>query len=253
MTRLLRRSHFFNDRWRSPPRELTIAPLRSSSARILSAPRRVLEPAPAPTPGPSAHELLRRRYPPPPAPVALPPPAGAAPYRLGFDAIVGPAGAAAVARANRLRLHALGDTGGHDNPGPQQAVAAAMETELTGADPVRLLYHLGDVVYPHGEPSGYETQFHGAYRAYRAPIVGVPGNHDGECPPERGGRPLSAFTAQFCAPGDEHPDRERRDADGRAFQHGAFGFATVTAEPAGLGSITASSFAAGPSPSTPWP
>jgi len=161
----------------------------------------VLEPAPAREPGPTAHELLRRRYPRPAEPVPLPPPAGPAPYRVGLESIVGPGTMAATSRAGRLRFHAIGDTGGHGNPGPQQAVAAAMATELAGAHPARLLYHLGDVVYPHGESSGYRAQFQDGYRDYRAPIVGVPGNHDGECPLDDGGLPLSAFTAQFCAPG----------------------------------------------------
>jgi len=163
----------------------------------------VLEPAPAPEPGPTAHELLRRRYPRPLEPAALPPPAGAAPYRLGLESIVGPDTTAAISRAGRLRFHAIGDTGGHGNPGPQHAVVAAMATELAGAHPARLLYHLGDVVYPHGEPSGYPAQFQDGYRSYRAPIVGVPGNHDGECPLDDAGLPLSAFTAQFCAPNPE--------------------------------------------------
>ncbi|MEO8967279.1 MAG: metallophosphoesterase [Solirubrobacteraceae bacterium] len=152
-------------------------------------------------PGPTAHELLRRRYPRASEPVPLPPPAGVAPYRLGLESIVGADTAAAISRAGRLRFHAIGDTGGHGNPGPQQAVAAAMATELAGKHPARLHYHLGDVVYPHGEPAGYQAQFHESYRDYRAPIVGIPGNHDGECPPDQAGLPLSGFTAQFCASG----------------------------------------------------
>lgn len=185
-------------------------------------PRRVLEPAPAPEPGPTAHELLRRRYPRAAEPAPMPPPVGAAPYRLGLESIVGVGTAAAIARAGRLRFHAIGDTGGHGNPGPQQAVAAAMATELAGAHPARLLYHLGDVVYPHGEPSGYRAQFQDGYRDYRAPIVGVPGNHDGECPPDDAGLPLSAFTAQFCAPGPglgPSPGRGQGEPGRRAAAH----------------------------------
>jgi len=182
----------------------------------------VLEPAPAPEPGPTAHELLRRRYPRAAEPAPMPPPVGAAPYRLGLESIVGVGTAAAIARAGRLRFHAIGDTGGHGNPGPQQAVAAAMATELAGAHPARLLYHLGDVVYPHGEPSGYRAQFQDGYRDYRAPIVGVPGNHDGECPPDDAGLPLSAFTAQFCAPGPglgPSPGRGQGEPGRRAAAH----------------------------------
>ncbi|GAC1577548.1 MAG: hypothetical protein NVS3B18_11250 [Candidatus Dormibacteria bacterium] len=204
------RSQLFNADAPVTASECVIASLRSSQAHTLPLPPGVLEPAPAPAPGPTAHELLRRRYPRPPEPVPLPPPTGVAPYRLGLASVVGPDTAATIARAGRVRFHAIGDTGGHANPGPQQAVVAAMATELAGAHPARLLYHLGDVVYPHGESSGYPAQFHDGYRGYAAPIIGVPGNHDGECPVDENGRPLSAFTAQFCAPGSGPGEPGRR-------------------------------------------
>ena len=50
----------------------------------------------------------------------------------------------------------------------------------TDRSPARFLYHLGDLVYPHGEQDGYRSQFWGPYADYRAPIFAVPGNHDAD-------------------------------------------------------------------------
>ena len=130
----------------------------------------------------------------------MPPAPGPSPYRLDLADVVGPGAIARIERAGQLRFHCVGDTGGHENPIPQRAVSAAMSTELIGPAPASFLYHLGDVVYPHGEAAGYESQFIGAYADYDAPILGVPGNHDGEVAPGSSARPLDAFAAQFCAP-----------------------------------------------------
>ena len=81
-----------------------------------------------------------------------------------------------------LRFHCVGDTGGFHNPRPQRAVAAAMATELAGDEPARFFYHLGDVVYPHGERANYGAQFFEPYGDYEAPILAVAGNHDGDLP-----------------------------------------------------------------------
>ena len=122
-------------------------------------------------------------------------------FRMTLPEIVGRRAAAEVASRQVLRLHAIGDTGGLGNPGPQLAVAEAMASEVCAPDPARLLFHLGDVVYPHGETAGYPAQFDAGWSPYPAPIVGVPGNHDGECPTGPGGPPLCGFTQRFCQPG----------------------------------------------------
>jgi acid phosphatase type 7 len=79
-------------------------------------------------------------------------------------------------------------------------VASAMVGELTADDPVHFFYHLGDVVYPHGEEANYGSQFFSPYADYEAPILAVPGNHDGEVPPQSRARSLEPFVRTFCSP-----------------------------------------------------
>jgi hypothetical protein len=127
--------------------------------------------------------------------VALPEPSGAPPYRRELADVIGRQSAEEIARAGIMRFHAVGDTGGHVDPHPQRRVAAAMVRELHDAVPARFFYHLGDVVYPHGEGLNYGSQFFSAYAEYTAPIFAVPGNHDAESP----GPSLSPFLKAFCS------------------------------------------------------
>ena len=127
--------------------------------------------------------------------VALPAPVGAPPYRRRLNDVVGPAMAREIARAGVMRFHAVGDTGGHVDPRPQRRVAAAMVRELGEDVPARFFYHLGDVVYPHGEEAHYRPQFFAAYAGYTAPIFAVPGNHDAEAPSVS----LGGFLKTFCS------------------------------------------------------
>lgn len=114
----------------------------------------------------------------------------------------------AIERAGELCFHCVGDTGGFHNPGPQRAVAAAMATELTGARQVS--FFLGDVVYLNGERSHYGAQFFEPYDAYRAPILAVAGNHDGDLAPGSDAATLDAFVEQFCSrPGAISPSHRR--------------------------------------------
>jgi acid phosphatase type 7 len=127
--------------------------------------------------------------------VALPPPSGRAPYRRRLADVIGHAQARAITESGVLRFHAVGDTGGHLDPRPQRRVAAAMVSELAGDTPARFFYHLGDVVYPHGEESNYSPQFFSAYADYTGPIFAVPGNHDAEAPSVS----LGGFVKTFCS------------------------------------------------------
>ncbi|HEY2717746.1 MAG TPA: metallophosphoesterase [Solirubrobacterales bacterium] len=146
---------------------------------------------------PSAGELANRRLPLSPGAgfVPLPLPAGQPPYRLELAEVIGAGRSAAIADAGALRFHCVGDTGGEGDPAPQRAVAAAMIAELGGPSPVGFFYHLGDVVYPHGERANYEEQFHAPYAGYDAPIFAIPGNHDAE-----GADGLEPFLDVFGAP-----------------------------------------------------
>jgi hypothetical protein len=66
---------------------------------------------------------------------------------------------AAIDRAGVVRFHCVGDTGGWRDDRPQRGVAEAMVDELRSPAGVDFFYHLGDVVYPHGEEAGYSAQF----------------------------------------------------------------------------------------------
>jgi hypothetical protein len=134
------------------------------------------------------------------SPWALPRPAGLPPYRLRLADVLPEASVRAIAERETLRFHCVGDTGGMRNPGPQQAVVAAMKSQLDGADPVRFFYHLGDIVYLHGEEENYGEQFLEPYAGYEAPIFAVAGNHDGELGPGKTGERLAPFVRHFCDP-----------------------------------------------------
>jgi acid phosphatase type 7 len=151
--------------------------------------------------GPSAIELLTRRRPvvPDASFVPLPEPAGEAPYRLALEDVVGPERADAILAGGQLRFHALGDSGGDVDPRPQRAVAEALVRDLDGPPAASFMYHLGDVVYPRGEETGYRAQFWGPYADYHAPIFGVPGNHDADRKPTPLSSTLEPWVSIFCS------------------------------------------------------
>ena len=97
--------------------------------------------------------------------------------------------------AQALTFHATGCSANFDEHTAQQAVAAAMTTQLTDptsghintpAVPASFLYLLGDVVYKPTEQMKYDQgnmyneQFYTPYSAYNRPIFAVAGNHDGK-------------------------------------------------------------------------
>lgn len=151
---------------------------------------------------PTALAQVTRRRPATPTDefVPLPEPSAPPPYRLRLDDVLAPEHMTAIDRAGLVQFHCVGDTGGWRDGRPQRGVAEAMVRELHGSAPVHFFYHLGDVVYPHGEESGYRSQFFAPYAAYSAPIFAVPGNHDGELTPASRAATLAAFRKTFCSP-----------------------------------------------------
>lgn len=101
----------------------------------------------------------------------------------------------------------IGDHGGVKDPSPQNAVSYALQG--TAAPQPAFVYTVGDIVYFNGEEGEYQSQFYEPYAHVAVPIVGVPGNHDGE--PEEGApprEPLDAFMENFC---DTTPSIPRAD------------------------------------------
>ena len=92
-------------------------------------------------------------------------------------------------------------------PQTQSLVADKMVTDFDEADPANVpsfFYHLGDVVYYFGEATYYYDQFYEPYRDYPAPILGIPGNHDGVVYASDAAQTLDAFLANFCASAPVH-------------------------------------------------
>ena len=172
--------------------------LRSDSWQgATPAPAWPVRPSALPT---AAHQVtLRRQATPSDAFVPLPPPSGPPPFRLRLADVLDADQMASIDRAGLIRFHCVGDTGGWRDGRPQRGVAEAMVEELHGCAPVDFFYHLGDVVYPHGEEAGYRSQFFAPYAAYSAPIVAVPGNHDGELTAGSRAGTLAAFLKTFCS------------------------------------------------------
>jgi hypothetical protein len=76
------------------------------------------------------------------------------------------------------------------------------------------VYTVGDVVYFNGDATEYTPQFYEAYGHLALPIVGIPGNHDGDTTDDPSRQPLDTFMANFCAaepklpPGNEEFNRD---------------------------------------------
>jgi hypothetical protein len=104
--------------------------------------------------------------------------------------------------AGQIVFHSVGDTGSDIGPSTQSLVADKMVSDFTEADSADVpsfYYHLGDVVYYFGESEYYYDQFYEPYRNYPAPILGIPGNHDGIVYPSDPETTLEAYLRNFCA------------------------------------------------------
>jgi hypothetical protein len=142
---------------------------------------------------------------------AVPPPRGASPEPvLTLQEIYGAAGAAkmaAIEQAGQIVFHAVGDTGSVKGPSSQSLVADKMVSDFTEDDPADVpsfFFHIGDVVYNFGEAQYYYDQFYDPYRDYPAPIIAIPGNHDGEVYTGDPRPTLDAFLRNFCSVTPQH-------------------------------------------------
>jgi hypothetical protein len=118
-----------------------------------------------------------------PAPTG-PPPFRATPKDLGFT------------DSNPISFFVIGDSGGIVDPDPQNYVSDAMQAQT---EKPSFVYHVGDLVYFNGDESDYPIQFYEPYAHLNVPIIGVPGNHDGDNSDNPSVPSLSAFMANLCA------------------------------------------------------
>ncbi|HEX4019983.1 MAG TPA: metallophosphoesterase [Acidobacteriaceae bacterium] len=108
----------------------------------------------------------------------------------------------AIEQAQQIVFHSVGDTGSVKGPDTQSLVADKMVSDFdeeNAADVPSFFFHLGDVVYYFGEGTYYYDQFYEPFRNYPAPIVAIPGNHDGVIYPNDPAPTLDAFLRNFCA------------------------------------------------------
>ncbi len=133
------------------------------------------------------------------------PASGAAEPILTLAQVYGSAGAAktqTIQNAGQIVFHSVGDTGSVAGPATQSLVADKMVADFDEANPSDVpsfLYHLGDLVYYFGEATYYYDQFYEPFRNYPAPILAIPGNHDGVVYPSDPESTLQAFLRNFCA------------------------------------------------------
>ncbi len=131
----------------------------------------------------------------------LPHPTGKFPYRLNIRDVLGDA---SWFLKQRMSFHMIGDTGSLRHSAFQSLVASALAQQAGENLPVSerpaFLFHLGDVVYNHGEASEYPRQFFAPYERYPAPIFAIAGNHDGDINPdsELVYQSLDTFMDVFC-------------------------------------------------------
>ena len=141
----------------------------------------------------------------------LPKPLGQPPYHYDLESVI-PGITALATHQESLVFHCVADTGGISNPVFQNAVAEAMKADLTlpANKQPRFFYHIGDVVYFNGQITDYYSQFYEPYNHYTAPILSIPGNHDGD-PINSSQTSLDGWVRYFMQP-DAHINPESQDA-----------------------------------------
>ncbi len=132
---------------------------------------------------------------------ALPQPTGAYPYRLDIRNVLGDK---TWYLKERMYFHMVGDTGSVRHSVFQPLLASMLTEQAMAGEGVSqkpaFLFHLGDIVYNHGEAKEYPKQLFGPYEDYPAPIFAIAGNHDGDVnlDNEFVYQSLDAFMDVFC-------------------------------------------------------
>lgn len=125
---------------------------------------------------------------------------------LTLEQVYGSQGAArmqAITASGQIVFHCVGDTGSVKGPATEDLVTDKLVTdfqEANSADVPSFLFHLGDVVYYFGEAAYYYDQFYDSFRNYAAPVIAIPGNHDGVVWAGDPAPTLQAFLRNFCTP-----------------------------------------------------
>jgi hypothetical protein len=108
----------------------------------------------------------------------------------------------AIQQAGQIVFHSVGDTGSVVGPLTEDTVSNKILADFSETDPADVpsfFFHLGDVVYSFGEAKYYYDQFYEPYREYPAPILAIPGNHDGVVYTGDTAPTLDAFLRNFCS------------------------------------------------------
>jgi hypothetical protein len=121
---------------------------------------------------------------------------------LKLEQVIGPSAVRAISKSDKIVFHAVGDTGAvvESQFAYEQSVAELMLKDFSAngsPDDPAFFFHLGDVVYYYGEVEFYYDQFYHPYKDYPAPILAIPGNHDGITHPN-GASSLAGFISAFC-------------------------------------------------------
>lgn len=104
---------------------------------------------------------------------------------LTLQTVYGSSGATVAKKieaSGKIVFHIAGDTGPTGGPKNVDAVTDKLQNDFLNepdGETPSFLFHLGDVVYSFGEGIYYYDQFYDPFRNYPAPIVAIPGNHDG--------------------------------------------------------------------------
>ena len=145
----------------------------------------------------------------------LPPPIGLPPFRMNLQALLDSSTYQHISKDRQLVFHSVGDTGGVTTPTYIDGVSRFMECDMNYTDPPNrpcFFYHLGDVVYYAGESANYWPEFYEPYLNYNAPIVAIPGNHDGDVNPDDRRNESASIRAKFLRPVGGNQPRQSRSA-----------------------------------------